>query len=141
MEQDAQQIKQLSIFHYVVGGIAAIFACFPIFHLVIGIGMLTGTVFGEPFPTDEPFPLSLVGLMFTILPAAMILIGWAYAVAMLIAGKSLAKYQNFNFCLVMAALSCAFTPFGTALGVFTIIVLSRPAVKELFNQPGAAAKL
>jgi hypothetical protein len=32
----------------------------------------------------------------------------------------------------MAAISCIFMPFGTVLGVFTIIVLLRPSVKELF---------
>ena len=33
----------------------------------------------------------------------------------------------------MAAISCAFMPFGTVLGVFTLIVLLRPGVKELFG--------
>jgi hypothetical protein len=28
---------------------------------------------------------------------------------------------------------CVFMPFGTALGVFTILVLNRQSVKELFN--------
>ncbi len=32
--------------------------------------------------------------------------------------------------------SCVFIPFGTILGVFTIIVLSRPTVKEVFEQKG-----
>ena len=41
MEQDKQQLKLLSIFHYVVGGLAALIACIPIIHLTIGIGMLT----------------------------------------------------------------------------------------------------
>jgi len=36
------------------------------------------------------------------------------------------------FCLVMAGVECIFTPFGTVLGVLTIIVLVRPSVKELF---------
>jgi hypothetical protein len=32
MSEDEQYLRLLSIFHYVVGGIAALFACFPIFH-------------------------------------------------------------------------------------------------------------
>ncbi len=45
-----------------------------------------------------------------------------------------------TFVIVIAALSCAFFPFGTVLGVFTIIILSKPEVKSLFQtQPGAAA--
>ena len=37
MQQDEEHLKLLSIFHYVVGGLAALFACFPIFHLIIGV--------------------------------------------------------------------------------------------------------
>ncbi len=37
MQQDEEHLKLLSIFHYVVGGLAALFACFPIFHLIMGI--------------------------------------------------------------------------------------------------------
>jgi hypothetical protein len=33
----------------------------------------------------------------------------------------------------MTALSCVFFPFGTVLGVFTIIVLARPSFRELFR--------
>ena len=32
----------------------------------------------------------------------------------------------------MAAISCAFMPFGTVLGIFTLIVLTKPPVKSLF---------
>jgi hypothetical protein len=34
----------------------------------------------------------------------------------------------------MAALNCAFFPLGTALGVLTILVLSRSTVKAMFQQ-------
>jgi hypothetical protein len=37
------------------------------------------------------------------------------------------------FCLVMAGIACIFMPFGTALGVLTIIVLMRDSVRELFG--------
>jgi hypothetical protein len=33
----------------------------------------------------------------------------------------------------MAAIACMFMPFGTILGVFSIIVLVRPSVKSLFD--------
>ena len=34
---DNEHLKLLSIFHYVVSGLAAFFACIPIIHLVIGL--------------------------------------------------------------------------------------------------------
>jgi hypothetical protein len=34
---------------------------------------------------------------------------------------------------VIAAIACSFVPIGTVLGVFTIIVLTRPSVRVLFG--------
>jgi hypothetical protein len=40
------------------------------------------------------------------------------------------------YCLVVAGIECIFMPFGTVLGVFTIIVLMRPSVRNLFGVEG-----
>lgn len=135
MNDDLQHIQILSIFHFIVAGIAALFSCFPILHLMVGISMLTGGIFGEPgYVQSEPFPFALFGLVFTLIPAAIILSGWAFAICLALAGYFLIKKQHYTFCLVMAGISCIFTPFGTVLGIFTIIVLMRTSVKALFNQ-------
>lgn len=124
MEQDEQYLRLLSVFHYVVGGLAAFFACIPLIHFCIGAAMLTGAI------DDAP---AFVGLMFVVMSIVAITIGWVFAVCLIVAGKSLAKRKRYMFCLVMAAISCMFMPFGTVLGVFTIIVLMRPSAKELFS--------
>lgn len=140
MDKDLEQLKTLSIFHYVVGGLIALFACFPIIHLIIGITFLTG---GFPTPPSQPnepdFPIKMFGLMFTIIPLILILGGWTLAIFAVIAGRKLAARQSYMFCFVVAAILCAFMPFGTVLGVFTIIVLSRDSVKQLFNQSNPAS--
>lgn len=33
--KDLEHLRLLSIFHYVVGGLIALFACFPIIHLMM----------------------------------------------------------------------------------------------------------
>ena len=70
--------------------------------------------------------------------AVFFLTGWTLAVAMAIAGRKLAVRRSYTYCLVVAGIECLFMPFGTVLGVFTIIVLIRPSVKALFEPPGAA---
>jgi len=35
---------------------------------------------------------------------------------------------------VVAAVVCTFVPFGTLLGVFTLIALTREGVRELFEE-------
>lgn len=38
---------------------------------------------------------------------------------------------------IVTGVQCIFVPFGTVLGVFTIVVLSRLSVKALFQSEGA----
>jgi hypothetical protein len=123
MNQDEQYIKLLSVFHYVVGGLAAFFACIPLIHLTIGIAILVGAI------DDAP---AFIGVLLVAVATVIISLGWTLAVCIIIAGRCLAKRKHYMFCLVMAAIACIFMPFGTVLGVFTIIVLMRPSVKELF---------
>jgi disulfide bond formation protein DsbB len=49
------------------------------------------------------------------------------------AGRCLAQRRRYLLCMVVAGIACIFMPFGTALGVFTLVVLSRPAVKAAFE--------
>ncbi|MEM8932494.1 MAG: hypothetical protein AAGE94_15030, partial [Acidobacteriota bacterium] len=44
MNQDASHLELLSIFHYVVAAIAALFGLFPVLHLIIGVSMVAQSV-------------------------------------------------------------------------------------------------
>jgi hypothetical protein len=129
--QDDEQIKLLSIFHYVVAGLAGLFALFPIIHLVIGLFLVFGSKADFKDNHGEP-PPAFIGWFFVIIASVFILIGLTFAGFVLTAGRFLAKRKHYTFCLVMAAIECIFMPFGTVLGVFTIIVLNRESVKQLF---------
>ena len=133
MNQDEEHLRLLSIFHYVVGGITALFACFPFIHLAVGIGLISGA-----FPTGpgQESPPLWAGWLFIVIASVMIFIGWALAVAVLVAGKFFGRHDHYMYCFVVAAIECLLMPFGTVLGVFTIIVLSRPSVKALFQSVG-----
>jgi len=130
MTKDEDHLRLLSIFHYVVGGLAALFALFPIFHLVLGLFFVFAP--GKMGAKGEA-PPAFIGWMFVIFSAAFILVGWAFAALVLTTGRFLAKRKYYMFCLVMAGVECVFMPFGTVLGVFTIIVLIRDPVKQLFT--------
>ena len=127
--QDEQYLKLLSIFHYVVGGMAGLFACFPIIHFVIGIGILISSF----TQSSQDAPPAFIGLFFTFFAGGFILIGWIFAICIILTGRFIAARKNYMFCLVMAGVECTIAPFGTVLGVFTIITLVRPSVKELFE--------
>ena len=135
MNQDLEHLRLLSIFHYVVAGVTALFACFPVIHLVVGLAMLFGWfAIGSHGPHNDPAASRSVALLFVVIASMIILIGWAFAICIFLAGRFLRSRRHYMFCLVMAALLCMMAPMGTVLGVFTIIVLMQPSVKPLFEQ-------
>ena len=72
--------------------------------------------------------------MFILLPAGMTVIGWMFAIAVALNGYYIHKRKWLTYCLVVGGIETIFTPFGTVLGVFTIIVLMKPNLKMLFDQ-------
>jgi hypothetical protein len=138
MNQDAEHLRLLSIFHYVVAGVGTLFSCFPVFHLAFGLVMLFAPdALGQPSRPNDAEALRLVGIVMTTAATAFILIGWTISFCVFLAGRYLARRQHYTFCLVMAAILCMIMPLGTVLGVFSIIVLIRPSVKALFAEQTA----
>lgn len=128
-KQDREHLRWLSIFHYVVAGMVALFSMFPVIHLALGLAMLSGALDGD---SGEGPPKAL-GLIFTLIPAVIIFMGLTSAALIALAGRSLQQREHHTFCVVIAGLCCMIMPFGTVLGVFTFLVLFRPSVKELFG--------
>lgn len=90
-------------------------------------------MFADRFPASPTGEDKLVGVVFTVVGAVGILGGWTLAFVVALAGRYLARQTHYTFCMVVAGLACLCVPPGTVLGVFTIMVLIRPSVKELFD--------
>jgi len=129
MDQDVNHLSLLSIFYYVVAAFAGIFSCIPFIHVGLGIAMISGAFDGS---TGEA-PPAFIGWLFITIGLFIILMGATYTVLLVLTGRYLAARRRYTFCIVIAGISCAFMPFGTVLGIFTIIVLSKPQVKALFG--------
>lgn len=137
--QDADHLRLLSIGHYVVGALMALFSLIFIIHIVLGIGALTGAL---PMNSGGQAPSQaeqrLFGWMFLIIGTVVVLGGITLGGFVAYAGRCLAQRRRYVLCLVVAGLSCLFTPLGTILGVFTLVTLLRPQVKAAFALPAAA---
>ena len=59
MNRDTEQLNLLAIFHYVVGGLAALFSFFPLFYSVIGGFLLYAAQ--HPGANNQEPPPALVG--------------------------------------------------------------------------------
>lgn len=132
-EDNASQLRLLAVFHYVVAAITGLFSLFPVLHLVMGLAMVNGTLPMQPaHPGNPPIAPEMFGWIFVIFAGAMIVCGLTLAGFLAYAGRCLAQHRRYTLCLVKAALSCMLMPFGTILGIFTLIVLMRPPVKAAF---------
>jgi hypothetical protein len=132
MNRDREHLRLLAIFHYVTAGLAALFSFFPLLYTTVGIVFIFAARHGTAKPGEE-LPPEFLGWIFAVIGAALFVIGIAMAICILIAGRSLAHCKHYSFALVMACIECLFVPFGTILGVFTIVVLSRESVRVLFS--------
>ena len=127
MNATTDQLRLLAIFHGVLAGLTLLGSLFPLLYVAMGAFVLRG---GFPGPNPPP---AFVGWFI----AAFGLAFWAgvvgFAVMLGLAARFLSRARHWTYCLVTAALACAIFPFGTALGVFTILVLARPEVKAAFD--------
>ena len=129
--EDANHLRYLAIAHYVMGGITGLVSCLPVMHVVMGGMIATGQFPMGPTTPGEP-DFKMFGWLFVAMGSIFIIIGWTFAVLLILTGRWLSARKNHTFCFVMACLECASLPLGTVLGVFTILVISRPSVKALF---------
>jgi hypothetical protein len=130
MNPEREHIRLLAIFYWVVAAFSALFSLFPVIHLVVGIGMVSGH-----FPGAKgQAPLEFIGWFFIAFAALLIACGLAFSICLALAGRSLYQLRHYTFCLVMAGFACMFIPFGTVLGVLTLVVLTKEPSKELFAE-------
>ena len=138
MKDDSEQLQLLAIFHYIIAGLAALFSFLPLLYTTIGAVFIFAARHGTPKPGEE-LPPEFLGWLFVVLGSVLFLAGLAMAVCILIAGRSLSRREGYSFALVIACIECLFIPFGTILGVFTIVALSRESVKASFERVHRAA--
>ena len=127
--QDVEQLRWLTVFYYVTTGLLALMGCFPIIHLTIGAFL----VFAPDKAARGGDP-AFVGWLFIAIAVVIMVVLWSLAALQFAAARAIDRRRRHTFCVVVAAVTAAMCiPFGTALGVFTLIVLMRPQVKAAFG--------
>lgn len=127
--QDREHLRILSILYYVFGGLLAFGGLFPLIYVVMGAVFVSGGVPSGP----GGGPPAFVGWILILFGGGISLFAWALAACCLFTGYNLSHTKRYIFCFVVACFCCIQMPLGTILGVFTIIVLARPSVKDLFT--------
>jgi hypothetical protein len=130
---DDGHLQALAICHYIWGALVFLFSCVFIVHIVMGTMMLRGSWPGGS--TASSPPPSEMGYLFVGMGSCGMLLGWLTGILTIASGRCIRFRQKRVFSLVMAGVNCGFVPFGTVLGVFTFILLARPAVIDQYARP------
>lgn len=131
---DESQLHLLSVLHYVMGAFTALTSLFGLMYAAMGVAILNGMLdeLGPPgggpgFPSEFGLIVVVIGLVGFVLSLGM-------AILTLIAARKISRRTGHTLCLVDAGIMCFSFPFGTALGVFTFVVLLRPQVQREFER-------
>ncbi|WDI43344.1 hypothetical protein [Bremerella sp. P1] len=131
--EDEYHLDLLGTFHWILAGLAALAGLFPIFHVLFGFIALVASIVGVEGDPEARGLGVVMGIMFMLIGTLIIITFWVIAFCLYLSGSYLKAHKNHTFCMVMAVISCFSFPLGTALGVFTILVLVRPSVRKLFG--------
>jgi hypothetical protein len=135
---DANHLDVLSIFHFVGAGLAVVGMLFLIVHFIVFRTFLSNPKMWENQKQAPPPPEFMAMLKWFYLIFALLLI--ASAVLNLLSGFFIRARKHRTFSIVVSAINCIHIPLGTALGVFTVIVLMRDSVRELYENAATGIK-
>jgi len=130
--KDNEHIKLLSVFHFVVSGLALVGIAFLGLHY-----FMMSSFFSHPEMwkgkdgSGPPKEFFEIFVWFYIFMGVMLVV---VCIANILSGVFLRQRKHRMFSLVVAGLDCLQIPFGTALGVFTIIVLLRDSVRLSYGE-------
>jgi hypothetical protein len=132
---DQDHLNLLSIFHFVNAGLSLMGGAFFVVFFALTGAMIHNAPHGAG-PQNQPPPelIPIMGLVILSM-AALVLVS---AIANLLSGIFIRKRKHQVFSLVVAGFNCLHVPLGTALGVFTFVVLMRDSVQKMYREAGAS---
>lgn len=129
---DHDHLRILAIFYYVFAGLNGFGALLGMIYVGMGSFITAGAfnnLGGGGGPPPAPAGWFVIGF------GAMILAFTLGAVALeIFTAVSLQNGKRKTLCIICAIFHCLNLPLGTALGIFTLVALNKPAIKAFFEQ-------
>lgn len=127
---DAEHLNLLRIGYYVTAAFSTLVGLFPLLYVGLGMAMANGwfatsSSKGAPPPFIGWFMIGAGVVAFTAINL-MAVCSW-------LAAKALRERRRRTLLLVVASAHLMHAPLGTLLGVFSLLVLSRPSVRATFD--------
>jgi hypothetical protein len=126
---DSDHLNLLAIFHFVGAGLALLGILFLFVHYSIMHHFLSNPQMWEN-QTASPEGFFWIFKWFYILFGIWFVCS---GILNVISGLWMRARKNRTFSIVVAVLNCLHVPLGTILGVFTMVVLMRDSVREIYK--------
>jgi hypothetical protein len=128
---DADHLNLLAIFHFVGAGLALLGILLLLAHFTIMHTFLANPEMWRNQKQTLP-PAELFAIMkWFYLVIAVWFVG--SGILNLISGLCLYTRKHRTFSMIVAGINCVHMPLGTVLGVFTLIILMRDSVREVYE--------
>ncbi len=129
--QDESHLKTLSICYYIYGGLC----CFAFLMMLLWLSVvpIMMDIPRQEIQGPEFEMVTHAFSFFIIMMSVMSVVVLAIAIMSLLTGSRIKTGRSYKLVFATACVVCISVPFGTALGVFTFIVLNRPSVKAKFG--------
>jgi hypothetical protein len=128
-----EHLNLLSIFYFVFGGLSLMLAFVMLIYTVVFGAIFSNPSIRQEMDATEPvvgYVFGIVSIIFLVIFVLVLSVG----ILQIVAGFKIRQKKNRIFNIVIGSLALPSFPLGTALGVFTIIVLSKPSVIAMFQR-------
>jgi hypothetical protein len=127
----AHDLRLLSIGYYIQGGIAGVYTLLILGYSAFATALLANINKMAGQSNQQEIPPALFSII-SILLVIVLGLCCVYTVCMFLAGYWLPRFRNRVFIQIIGALNCLAIPYGTILGIFTLMVLQRPSARQFF---------
>lgn len=131
-KDDTERLQVLAILHFVIAALAFCGIGFLFLHYMILHSVFSNPRFLKAQPDTLPLPMNFFAFFVWIYVVIGVFIAIG-GVLNALSGLFLLQRKNRVFSMVVAILNCFQIPFGTILGIFTIITLSDDSTRRLYG--------
>ncbi len=145
--EDREHLGALSIGHFILAGVALLGGIPTLLLGVTGsklidevgtdlsmaMGDISGRTGTDAFGASPDAMLQDFNTLIITVIVGGLVMALLSAIHLALVGVKIRQRRWWTFCYLTGWGECLMFPFGTVLGIFTIIVLSRPSVKRLFG--------
>jgi uncharacterized RDD family membrane protein YckC len=131
---DLKNLHLAVVLHYVAGALLALLSC--VCFVLTRLAMAAAMASLVKTPSAQDATSSVLPILAAMGWVAVAL-GWTIACVLVHAGRSIDRRRRLRWCQAVAAVSTLCFPFGTGLGIFTLILLGKPHVRAQFGEDTA----